>query len=205
MGSCEPPIAVTVFVVDDDAGVRDSLRWLLESVHFGVETFPSAEAFLASHAEDRPGCLLLDVRMPGMGGARLMDRLIASGKTIPIIFLSEHIDLPFVVQAVKAGAVDFLQKPCNHHQLLEKVRGALDLDAERRALKSRRSDVDERLATLTTREREVLDMVIAGLSNKMIARKLDISPKTVETHRGRVMHKLCAQSVAELVQMVMQH
>lgn len=194
----------TVFVVDDDAGVRESLRWLLESVHLKVEDFDSAESFLKAGAEMRPGCLLLDVRMPGMGGARLMERLLSAGYTMPIIFLTEHIDLPLVVRAVKAGAVDFLQKPCNHQQLLEMVGQALQLDGERRAARSRRTNVDSRLSELTAREREILDMVVAGMSNKTIAKRLGISPKTVETHRGRMMHKVGIASVAELVQLVLQ-
>lgn len=193
----------TVFVVDDDPGVRESLRWLLESVHLSVETFDSAEAFLNAGASERPGCLLLDVRMPGMGGARLMERMLKAGRTMPIIFLTEHVDLPLAVRTVKAGAVDFLQKPCNHQQLLEMVDQALQLDTQRRAEQSRRSDVAGRIAVLTAREREILDMVVTGLSNKMIAKRLEISPKTVETHRGRMMHKIGVQSVAELVQLVL--
>lgn len=193
----------TVFVVDDDKSVRDSIRWLLESISLHVETFDSAETFLKQFSPDRPGCLILDVRMPGMSGPELMDRLGAPKPAIPIIFLSAHGDVPLAVRAMKGGAVDFLQKPYNNQTFLERVRQALEQDAETRRKRLQQDDVSTRLAALTDRERQVLKGVVAGKSNKEIARDLDISYKTVEVHRGRLMQKMEAHSVAELMQLVL--
>ena len=165
----------TVFVVDDDKSVRDSIRWLLESIGLRVETFDSAESFLAGYSPERPGCLVLDVRMPGMSGPELMDRLGAAKPFLPIIFLSAHGDVPLAVRAMKGGAVDFLQKPYNNQTFLERVRQALEQDAQARRRRLQRDDVSARLAALTERERQVLKGVVAGQKNKEIARELDIS------------------------------
>ncbi|MEC9361806.1 MAG: response regulator transcription factor [Sinimarinibacterium flocculans] len=193
----------TVFVVDDEKSVRDSIRWLLESIRLTVRTFESAEQFLEEFSADRGGCLVLDVRMPGMSGPELMDCLSARGSPLPIIFLSAHGDVPLAVRAMKGGAVDFLQKPYNNQVFLERVRQALDQDAQQRRQRLRHDGVAERLGALTERERQVLDGVVAGQSNKVIARELDISYKTVEAHRSRLMQKMDAHSVAELLQMVL--
>lgn len=193
----------TVFVVDDDKSVRDSIRWLLESIRLRVETFDSAEAFFHQYTPDRPGCLVLDVRMPGMSGPELMDKLGAPKPSIPIIFLSAHGDVPLAVRAMKGGAVDFLQKPYNNQTFLERVRQALGQDAEARKSRLRQDDVAARLSALTERERQVLKGVVSGKSNKEIARDMEISHKTVEVHRGRLMQKMEAHSIAELLQLVL--
>lgn len=193
----------TVFVVDDEAAVRDSLRWLLESIKLRVETFDSAESFLSSYRPERPGCLVLDVRMPGLSGPELMEHLDRAAIVVPIIFLSAHGDVPLAVRAMKGGAFDFLQKPPNHQQLLERVREALERDARDRRERRRNDDLTHLLARLTVRERQILDRVVRGLSNKLIARELNLSHKTVEAHRSRLMHKMEVSSFAELLQRVL--
>lgn len=192
----------TVFIVDDEEPVRRSLRYLLESVKLRVEAFDSAEAFLAGKSAGACGCIVLDVRMPGLSGPELMDRLNRSGQAMPIIFLSAHGDVPLAVRAMRGGAIDFLQKPPNSQVFLECVRRALEHNRRTRAENAEAAAVDQRLATLTAREHEVLDCLIAGRSNKEIARQLDISYKTVEAHRARLMRKLSASSYAELVNMI---
>jgi FixJ family two-component response regulator len=198
-----PNIEQTVFVVDDEDSVRKSLRWLLESIRLRVEAFDSAESFLQQYRAERSGCLVLDIRMPGMGGLELMDRLKRLGASLPIIFLSAHGDVPMAVRAMKDGAVDFLQKPYNNQQFLERVRQALQQDADNRGERSRQDSFACRLASLTAREREILGKVVAGHSNKVIARELGISYKTVEVHRGRLMPKMGASTFAELLQLVL--
>ena len=193
----------SVFIVDDEESVRNSLRFLLESIRLPVETFDSAEAFLSSYEAVRPGCLVLDVRMPGLGGPELMDLLKERGLRIPILFLSAHGDVPLAVRAMKAGAVDFLQKPYNNQIFLERVRQALRIDEDARREGQRDDVVASKLAALSPRERLVLARVIAGDTNKVIARVLGISHKTVETHRGRLMHKMGADSFASLMHLVL--
>jgi len=193
----------SVFIVDDEESVRNSLRFLLESIRLPVETFDSAEAFLSSYEAVRPGCLVLDVRMPGLGGPELMDLLKERGLRIPILFLSAHGDVPLAVRAMKAGAVDFLQKPYNNQIFLERVRQALRIDEDARREGQRDDVVASKLAALSPRERLVLARVVAGDTNKVIARVLGISHKTVETHRGRLMHKMGADSFASLMHLVL--
>lgn len=193
----------TVFVVDDEDSVRTSLRWLLESIRLRVETFESAEAFLSRVKSDRPGCLVLDVRMPGMSGPELMDQLKELNVGMPVIFLSAHGDVPLAVRTMKGGALDFLQKPYNNQQFLERVRQALDLDAKNRSLRLQQGDTATRIDGLSGREREILDLVIEGQSNKVIGRALGISYKTVEAHRARLMRKMGVSSFAELMQVVL--
>lgn len=193
----------TVYVVDDEESVRSSLRWLLESIRLRVQTFESAEAFLDALRPETCGCLVLDVRMPGMSGPELMDELNRRQHRLPILFLSAHGDVPLAVRAMKGGAVDFLQKPYNNQQFLERVHQALKQDCRVRGERRREIDLSARLETLTVREREILDQVVAGRSNKEIGRTLGISYKTVEAHRGRLMHKMEAASLAELLQMVL--
>jgi FixJ family two-component response regulator len=195
----------TVFIVDDESVLRESLRFLLESIRLRIETFDSAEAFLSSYTPDRAGCLVLDVRMPGISGPELMDMLNRSGATIPIIFLSAHGDVPLTVRAMKGGAFDFLQKPYNNQEFLDRVRQALALDLSNRSQRKQLDDYSTKLATLTLREQQILDRVVDGQSNKLIARELGISYKTVEAHRSRLMRKMGAASFAELLQQVLKH
>jgi FixJ family two-component response regulator len=184
-----------VHVVDDDAALRDSLRWLLESAGRSVATYATAEAFLATYEPEQAGCLVLDVRMPGMSGLELQDRLKRRGYTIPIIFITGHGDVPMAVNAVKKGALEFIEKPFNDQAFLALIKKALAFDAETRR-------ASERLGTLTQREREVLELIVEGRRNQEIAAALSINIKTVEAHRASVMRKTRADSLAELVRLV---
>ena len=192
-----------IYLVDDDEALRDSLAWLLESQGFKVAAFASAEDFLKAWRPEFNGCLLLDVRMPGMSGLELHERLRAQYSTLPIIFITGHGDVPMAVAALKKGAVDFIEKPFNDTELLRLVSQCLVTEQEHRARRRQDAEVSRRLDQLTQREREVLDLIIAGKLNKQIADVLGISIKTVEVHRARVMEKMAAQSLAELVQNVM--
>ncbi|MCK6395256.1 response regulator transcription factor [Zoogloea sp.] len=192
-----------IYLVDDDEALRDSLAWLLESQGFKVAAFASAEEFLKAWRPEFNGCLLLDVRMPGMSGLELHERLRAQYSTLPIIFITGHGDVPMAVAALKKGAVDFIEKPFNDTELLRLVSQCLVTEQEHRARRRQDAEVSRRLDQLTQREREVLDLIIAGKLNKQIADVLGISIKTVEVHRARVMEKMAAQSLAELVQSVM--
>ena len=191
-----------VNLVDDDEALRDSLRWLLESAGHVVVAHASAEAFLSAYRLEQPGCLLLDIRMSGMSGLELQDELIRRGIAIPIIFITGHGDVPTAVSAVKKGAVEFLEKPFNDQVLLGPVNTALAFDAEARTQADGQRSLDARLASLTQREREVLDLVVAGKRNREIAEQLDVSIKTVEAHRARIMQKAGAGTLAELLQVV---
>ncbi|MDD3355144.1 response regulator transcription factor [Zoogloea sp.] len=193
----------SIYVVDDDEPLRDSLVWLLESQGFQVASFASAEDFLKAWRPEFNGCLLLDVRMPGMSGLELHERLRALYSTLPIIFITGHGDVPMAVAALKKGAVDFIEKPFNDTELLKLVTQCLVTERESRVRRRQDAEVARRLDQLTQREREVLDLIIAGKLNKQIADVLGISIKTVEVHRARVMEKMSAQSLAELVQQVM--
>ncbi len=191
----------TVFVVDDDEAARDSLSWLISSVNLKVETYASAQEFLDAFDTKRPGCLLLDMRMPGMSGLALLNRLRELGSTLPTIFLTGHGDVPMAVRALKAGAVDFLEKPYNDQVLLDCIHNALEQSIQIRQLRNEQRIIEERFASLTPREQEVMAMVAKGLSNKQIGNNLSISIKTVETHRARIMEKMEADSVSHLVRM----
>lgn len=193
----------TVFIVDDDASVRDSLEYLFQSVGLRAEKFASAAEFLGSYDPGSPGCLVLDVRMPGMSGLELQEELAARASTLPIIFVTAHGDVPMAVRAVKDGAVDFLIKPFRDQELLDKVQQAVQQDAQTREQLENRGEIVERIASLTPREREVMHMVVDGKANKVIAIDLGISQRTVEIHRARVMEKMQATSVAQLVQLVL--
>ena len=188
-----------IYLVDDDEALRDSLVWLLESQGFKVEAFASAEAFLRRWRPEFNGCLLLDVRMPGMSGLELHERLRAHYCTLPVIFITGHGDVPMAVAALKKGAVDFIEKPFNDAELLRLVSQCLVSERESRARRRQGAEVSRRLDQLTQREREVLDLIIVGKLNKQIADMLDISIKTVEVHRSRVMEKMKVTTVAELV------
>ncbi len=196
-------IKPTVFIVDDEEAVRDSLQWLLESKGLKVALFDSAETFLASYTPDRAGCLVVDVRMPGMSGLELQEKLAEWQYTIPVIFITGHGDVPMAVQAVKHGAVDFLEKPFNDKELLAIIDRSLTQDRAQREGESLHRQIRDRLASLSPRERAVLDLVVAGRLNKQIADELAISIKTVEAHRANMMDKMGAQSLAELVQQVL--
>jgi two-component system, LuxR family, response regulator FixJ len=192
-----------VFVVDDDEAMRSSLKWLIESVGMQVATYDSADGFLDSYYPGRAGCLLLDVRMPGMSGLELQTYLAREQIRIPVIIITGHGDVGMAVRAMKAGAVDFIEKPFNDEALLASIRAALQFDEKQRQLQGQRAQVAARLAQLTPREQEVMVMVTEGQSNKDIAAALGVSSKTVEAHRARVMDKMGADSLAELVRMAL--
>jgi FixJ family two-component response regulator len=194
-----------VHVVDDDAAVRDALKWLIEGEGLLVQTHASAEDFLGALVPEQPGCALVDLRMPGMSGLELQRTLGLRGVALPLVFISAHGDVPLAVTAMRRGAVDFIEKPFGDAALLEAVRRALGTDAQRRGSEEERTVMRTRLATLSAREREVLEAVVAGRANKRIAAELGISIKTVEVHRSRVMDKMGAGSIAELVRLVVQH
>lgn len=191
----------TVFVVDDDAAVRDSIAELVESVGLPVEVYASAPSFLEAFRPERAGCLVLDVRMAEMSGLVLQEKLNNAGIRIPVIVLTGHGDVPMAVQAMKAGAVDFVQKPYREQALLDSINAALSMDAAARRSSADAADFDQRLATLTEREREVLDQMLAGKTSKEIARSLAISPRTAEAHRHNLLRKLGAGSAVELMSM----
>ena len=195
----------TIFVVDDDAAVRDSLRWVIESNGWKVETHPSAEAFLNSYTPNRLGCLILDVRMPGMSGPELQNLLNERQCSLPIIFISAHGTVPTAVRAMQAGAVDFIMKPFNNVALLERIDQCVERARQHADINKQGDSTRERLATLSAREREVLELVVAGKSNKLIATELQISIKTVEAHRAKIMQKMQAHSLAELVNLTLTH
>jgi FixJ family two-component response regulator len=192
----------TVYIVDDDQATRKSLRWLVETLGVPVQTFHCAVSFLDAYDPSMPGCLVLDMMMPGMSGLELQKELIHRGIEIPVIVLTGYADVSTAVNTLKNGAVEFLEKPFNDDVLLEQIRKALALDALRRSQRGARELVYERMGRLTPREREILDHVVEGLSSKEIAGRLDVSFKTVEAHRAKVMRKMEAESVAQLVRLV---
>ena len=191
----------TVFIVDDDPAVRDSLRWLLESMRLKVATFGSAEDFLKFYTMHMVGCLILDVRMPGMSGLQLQQFLTKQKYSLPILFITGHGDIPMAVRAMQAGAMYFLEKPFEDQVLLDYVHEALALDVENQQSRIRLTMIQARIANLTEREREVMEFVIDNHSNKEIATKLGVSIKTVEFHRSHMMDKMYATSLIELVNM----
>jgi FixJ family two-component response regulator len=190
----------TVYVVDDDAAVRKSLVRLLKSAGYRAESFASADEFVECRKRNPlPGCVLLDIRMPGIDGLQLQQEMINSTHEIPIIFITGHGDIPSSVKAMKAGAVDFFSKPFSDEDLLQAIREAIQRDHQVRTDRAERGSVAERFAALTPREREVLELVVRGMLNKQIAAALGASEKTIKIHRGRVMEKMKVQSVADLV------
>jgi two-component system response regulator FixJ len=191
--------APLVYIVDDDNAVRDSLGLLMRSVGLECETHESASDFLESYEPGRPSCLVADIRMPGMSGLELQEELRAQRAHIPIIFITGHGDIPMAVNAMKSGAMDFIQKPFRDQDLLDRIHRALSADKERRSSWQEVAELRERVKKLTPREREVMDMVIKGHANKVIALDLGVSQRTVELHRARVMHKMGVRSLAELV------
>ena len=195
--------AQTVFVVDDDPGIRDSARWLLESVGLRVETYDSAQAFLDAYVATRPGCLIRDVRLPGMNGLDLLEELRNRGGTIPVIVVTAFGEVHSTVRAMKGGAIDVMEKPTRDQVLLDRVHQALEQDRRMRASLASRADAVARCARLSKREVEVLKLIIAGKANKEIAGDLERSTKTVEAHRAAIMRKLGARSIAEVVRIVL--
>jgi two-component system response regulator FixJ len=194
-----------VFVVDDDRGMRDSLRFLLESAGFAVETYASARAFLEAGGAGKSGCLVTDVRMPEMNGLELQERLAAEGSRLAVILMTGHADVPMAVGAMRAGALDFVEKPFADEALIGSIRRALAKAQERSepAPAAMPVEVAQRLATLTPREREVLDHLVSGSQHKVIAHALGISPRTIEVHRARIMQKMEARNLAHLVQIML--
>ena len=191
----------TVYIVDDDPAIQIAMQALLESVELRHEIFASADDFLQDEEQHRSGCLVLDIRMPGLGGLELQDELIKRGSALPIIFITGHGDVPMAVEAMQKGAVDFIQKPFRDQELLDRIQDALLTDRERRKIRQQEEKVAGRLQRLTKREREVFDLVVTGKPNKVIAYDLDVSQRTVEIHRARVMEKMEARSLADLVRM----
>lgn len=192
-----------VYIVEDDDAVRDSLQMVLESVGYTVTTFSSANAFLEAYNPDMAGCIVLDIRMPGMSGMELQRKLNERNSILPIIFVTGHGDVPMAVEAMQQGAVDFVQKPYREQELLEKIERAFAIDRANREGLQQRQAIAARLESLTPRELDVLRLMVEGRANKVIAIELDISQRTVEIHRARVMEKLGANSLAHLVRMVM--
>ncbi|SFT91693.1 response regulator transcription factor [Pseudomonas marincola] len=190
-----------VYVVDDDQGMLDSTVWLLESVGLKALPFTSGQAFLDACDEQSRGCVLLDVRMPGMGGLNVQDSMLARGIEMPVIFVSGHADVPIVVRAFRAGAVDFIEKPYNEQLLLDSVQQALSRAPARAQVDPRLQAVEARIASLTPRERDVLLPLVRGYTNREMAEQLDISVKTIDLYRSRVMKRMQAQTLSDLVGM----
>jgi len=191
----------TVFIVDDDDPVRDAISMLLETVGIPHESYPTAQEFLDAYDNERQGCLVLDIRMPGMSGLELQDRLIAMKSPIPIVFITGHGDIPMAVEAMKKRAVDFIRKPFRDQELLDRIHEALSLDESNRSRYEDLSAIREKIALLTPREHEVFERVAIGQANKVVAIDLGISERTVEIHRSQVMQKTQARSLADLVRM----
>jgi FixJ family two-component response regulator len=191
----------TVFIVDDDSAMRDSLSFLIGSVGRKVETYASAEEFLDAYDNERPGCIVLDVRMPGLSGLELMEKLGQDRFAPPALLITGHGDIPMAVRALKAGAFDFIEKPFSDQVLLERIQQALQKDNADRASEHDRSDIERRAARLTSREAQVFELVVDGKPNKVVASDLGLSQKTVEVHRAHVMEKMRAESFADLVKM----
>jgi two-component system response regulator DctR len=190
------------YLVDDDEAIRDSLGWLLESRGVPCLSYPSAEDFLAAWNPSLPGCILLDIRMDGMSGPELFDLLCERGSTLPVIFLTGHGDVPMAVSALKQGAFDFVEKPCNDNELVNRVIEALQLDANQRLAAADSNSVNSLTNRLTTREKQVMERVLAGTLNKVIADELQISMRTVEVHRANLFEKMGVRTAVELAQLL---
>ncbi|WP_439271959.1 response regulator transcription factor [Pseudochrobactrum sp. HB0163] len=193
---------MTVHIVDDDEAIRDSLSWLFRSRGVGVTTWPSGEAFLQAWSPDMHGCILLDMRMDGMSGLEVFDRLISLHARQPVIFLTGHGDIPLAVECLKQGAADFLEKPFNDNNLVDRVLDALSKAKERAASDRQREALRRKRAQLSPRENEVLSMILEGLLNKQIADRLDITVRTVEVHRAHIMEKMNARNAVELARLI---
>ena len=191
----------TVYIVDDDPDMRDSLRWLMKTVGIRAQTFASAAEFLRDFTPNGPGCVILDVRMPGTSGLDLFEELIARGEGMPVIFITAHADVPMAVRAMKSGAVEFVEKPFNRQTLLDKVQRAIKDDSDRRSRMAARADLSRRFQRLTDKEREVLELIKEGRPNKEIASQLQITPRAVELRRSSLMRKLGVRSLIELLRL----
>ncbi len=190
-----------VYIVDDDPDMRDSLRWLMKTVGIRAQTFASAAEFLRDFTPNGPGCVILDVRMPGTSGLDLFEELIARGEGMPVIFITAHADVPMAVRALKSGAVEFVEKPFNRQTLLDKVQRAIKDDSERRSRMAARANLSRRFQQLTDKEREVLELIKEGRPNKDIASQLQITPRAVELRRSSLMRKLGVRSLIELLRL----
>lgn len=197
-----PQTEQNVFIVDDDPAIRDSLEVFLDAAGLPTRAWSDAESFLDDYNQNMSGCLLLDIRMPAMSGLSLQEDLVAVGATLPVIFITGHADVPTAVQALKAGAFDFIEKPFDNAQLLELVRKAFARDREEREALNQQREIKERLQSLTPREAEVLDYIVNGKATKVIAIELSLSQRTVEIYRANVMQKMQARSVAQLVKLI---
>jgi FixJ family two-component response regulator len=195
------PFEPTVYIVDDDPGILKSMRWLLESAHLRVKTFNSGALFLECYDADDPGCLILDMRMPGMTGLDVQKRLAQMGAQLPIIIMTAHADVPVCIESFKSGVFDFIEKPANDDLLLGRVRKALALDAENRRRKAYRNDFSERAASLSARERQVMHLVVAGKNLKQIALELCIGVQTAAKHRAGMLEKLGLDNDVQLVRL----
>lgn len=193
--------AAVIYVVDDDDGMRRALNTLLGTVGYKTAVFSDPKEFLAHYDGNSPGCLVLDIRMPNMSGLELQQHLNRMGSMLPVIFITGHGDVPMAVQAMKEGAFEFIQKPFRDQDLLDRINHALKQDTDNRNMVARRADVLHRLESLTPRERQVMDLVVDGAANKVIAIDLGLSERTVEIHRAKVMEKMGARSVAHLVKL----
>ena len=191
-------------LVDDDEAIRDALGWLLRSRGVTSQVWSSAEAFLHDYGPEMDGCLVLDVRMSGMSGIELFDHLLVLGCTMPTLFLTGHGDIPLAVQALKKGAFDFIEKPCNDNELVDRIIAALQLNHEQRKHAASTASIETRLRSLTTREREVMERILVGQYNKVIAAELSIAMRTVEVHRARIFEKMAVKSAVELAQLLAQ-
>jgi len=192
----------TIFIVDDDPAVQQSLRMLFRSVGYRTEVFNSGQLFLESYGDDWAGCIVLDMRMPGMSGLEMQQQLNDRQSILPVIFMTGHGDVPMAVEAMQGGAVDFIQKPFNDQDLIDRVIQAVNKDKSNREALNEQNEIRKRLQTLTARETEILHMVVNGRANKVIAEDLELSQRTVEIHRARVMEKMQATSLAHLVRLV---
>ena len=205
MTTSSPTKPPTVFVVDDDQPMRDSLTALLSALDFPVRTFGSGAEFRAAYQSGTPGCVLLDIRMPGEDGLKTYERMIRDGQRLPVIFITAHADVTTAVAAMKTGAIEFLEKPFDRQSLLELVRKAIELDAEWRRRDAEFAQLNERISRLNSRERETLDLILAGESNKIIASHLFLSQRAVEMRRASIMRKLGVETLAELLDLALTH
>jgi FixJ family two-component response regulator len=194
-----------VYIVDDDPDMRDSLRWLMKTVGLRAQTFPSAADFLRDFTPNGPGCVILDVRMPGTSGLDLFEELVARGEGMPVIFITAYADVPMAVRAMKSGAVEFVEKPFNRQTLLDKIQRAIKDDTQRRSRLAARETVLAKFRRLTGKEREVLELIKEGRPNKEIATRLEITPRAVELRRSSLMRKLSVRSLAELLRLMIVH
>lgn len=193
----------TVFIIDDDDEVRNALRRLMVSIGLNVQVYTSANAFMAQFDPDIPGCILLDVRMPGMSGLALQEHLQTLPLATPVIIITGHGDVPMAVQAIQNGAIDFIQKPFNDQLLLESIHKAIEIDAKQRGKALRKAEIQERIDLLTDRETQVMEQVVSGKRNKVIAFDLGITQSTVEAHRAKVMEKMQAKTLSDLMRMLL--